>query len=621
MNNNNLNSNIQLITPTKDDFFLTGNPEITFFKTVYRRHTHFATQLKEFKFDTPVDFGLISTLKLPKYADLLNKIYLKFIIPEVSIPNNSDDIIEYKQDLLNYINNYKILYDIFKDLYNYNLTSYNDIYELYQNNNYNINTIYRIMNNNTLQFENLNKNINGTDYKEYIYLNQQLYNDDRFKYIITNSNDNLNINLPFTYGNYKTTLTMSKDNIQSLLGNNDENIDNILQILNNIINNMKSLDNIFIKIISDLNNEYNKLNNYNFAWVKYLGHNLINYIEIKIGENVIDKLYGQWINIWWELSGNKNHNDTYYDLIGYNDILTSFNQNIKPKTILYVPIPFWFCKNVGLSLPILALNYTDIIFKVNFRKFNEVCYSDYNDTFLDDYAENNNLNLECSLIGEFFYLDREERNKFARSIHEYLIEQVQFNKDIIVPNVNNSFKLNFFHPTKGIVWNLQLLDNLNNNDNSKYCNYTIYDDIITNASLMIENEFIIDDIVNSYYSLVQNWEHFNNSANNNNFLSYWFSIFPFEKQPTGSCNFSNIRNTLLKFNINYDIYNEQKNIKRKFLMDKLNNIIDKLSDDDKENALNNIDDEVNALSYVLNVYALNYNVLRIANGFAKITFK
>ena len=614
-----MESNLQLITPTKDDYFLTGNPEITFFKSVYRRHTHFASELKEFNFNTPIDFGLISSLKLPKYADLLYKIYLKFTIPEVYIPNNNNDIINYKSELLNTISYYKQLYNIFTQLYNLNLQSYNNIYELYQNNNYTINTIYRIMNNNTLQFENLEITINDNNIKSYIYLSQQLNLDDKFKNIIDLTNlETLNINNPYIYGNYKSTLTMSKDNIESLLGDKEETIENILNILNNIINTMKSLDERFIKIINDLTKEYEKNNNYKFAWVKYLGHNLINYIEIKIGENVIDKLYGQWINIWWELSGNKNHNDNYFDLIGYNDILTNYNEDIKPKTIIYVPIPFWFCKNPGLSLPIISLNYTDIIFKLNIRNFNEVCYTDYNESYLNDYAKNNNLTLECSLIGEFFYLDREERNKFARSIHEYLIEQVQYNKEIIVPNKSNSQKLNFLHPTKGIIWNMQLLDNLNNNNNNKYCNYTIYDNIITKSSIMIENEYISDDIEKDYYKYLQNYEHFNNSNNNDNIYSFWFSLLPLEKQPTGTCNFSNIRNLLLKYDIDEDIYNEQKNIKRNIL---INNLNPNLSEKDKENALNNIEDEVNSLCYVLNIYALNYNVLRIANGFGKITFK
>ena len=619
MNTNNIESNLQLITPTKDDYFLTGNPEITFFKSVYRRHTHFASQLKEFNFNTPVNFGLISSLNLPKYADLLHKIYLKFIIPEISIPNNSEELIEYKQELLNNINHYKQLYNMFIQLYNYNLMSYNNIYELYQNNNYNISLIYRIINNNTLQFETIEENINGENMKIYIYLNQQLSLDDKFKNIIdlTNNNELLNITNPYTYGNYKATLTMSKDNIQSLLGDNEQSIENILKILNNIIHTMNLLDKRFIKIITDLTKEYEKKNNYKFAWVKYLGHNLINYIEIKIGENVIDKLYGQWINIWWELTGNKNHEDNYLNLIGDNEILTFYNEDIKPETIIYVPIPFWFCRNVGLSLPILSLNYTDIIFKVNFRKFNEVCYSDYNKTYLDDYAENNNLNLQCSLIGEFYYLDREERNKFARSIHEYLIEQVQYNKEIIVPNRSNSQKLNFLHPTKGIVWNVQLLDNLNNNENNEYCKYTIYDKLLTHSSIMIENEFIADNIESNYYNYLQPYEHINNSCNEN-IYSYWFSLYPNEKQPTGTCNFSNIRNLLLKFNIDEEIYNEQKDIKRKKLIDNLN---PNLSEEDKEEALNNIEDEVNSLCYVLNIYALNYNILRIANGFGKITFK
>ena len=584
-------SKLELVLPTNEDYFLTGNPEITFFNCVYRRYTHFASQLFDVKFDTPIDFGTITELKLPILGDLLHKVYLKFTIPEVNINKEIDKnvIIELKDQL----DNLKKLYYVFKDLANNNMSSYVEIMRLEYLNNLTIDTLYQIVNSNTSKFESKVLVINNISYSYNVYLSNSLKNDI-FKDVVIK---NQQTPTPFTYGNYQTTLTMTKENIQSHLTqqNKEENKNNIFLILESIKDNMERLDKRFITIINKLQDEYDKYLNYrcNFAWVKYLGHNLIDYIELRIGNDTIDKQYGQWINIWWELNGDKYKEDIYYQLIGNTEELNSFNDKVKPESVIYVPIPFYFCNNIGLSLPLLSLQYSDIIIRLKLREFKDVCYSDYTGASLNDLDKH----LTGSLLCECYYLDKMERLKFARASHEYLIEQTQFNTETFLLNDKNMHQFNFQHPVKGIVWVLQESKNLlieNNNqitdpfNNLIIPNTTIYNDNILHNELMLENE-TLENEESKYFSYVIPYHRFDNSGLNG-IYSYWYSIYPYEHQPSGSCNMSFIKNNKLLFSVDIDKKVNGENV---YL----------------------------SKEYVLNCYCLNYNILRISNGSGQLVFQ
>lgn len=588
-------SKLELVIPSNEDFFLTGNPEITFFTCVYRRHTHFSNQLFNIKFDTPVDFGTISEMKIPIMGDLLHKMYVKFEIPEISIDKEDSmktSIIDIENKIKD-INKIKTLYNIFKSLANANMSSYVEILRLEYLANLTIDTLYQIVNNNTATFESQVVIVDGISYPYNIYLSKELRND-RFKDIVIKD---VQTNTPYTYGNYQTTLTMTKENIKSLLSKNnkDETKENIISILTDIKKTMERLDQRFIYLINTLTKDYENMTKgkSKFAWVKYLGHNLIDYIEIRIGNDTIDRQYGQWMNIWWELSGNKYQEELYDDIIGNRKELITFDDNVKPSTTIYVPVPFWFCRNIGLSLPLLSLQYSDIMIRMKLREFKDVCYSDFTGSGLNDL----NKHLDCSIICECYYLDKMERMKFARSAHEYLIEQTQFNTETFLLNDKNTHQFNFQHPVKGVVWVLQESRNLlldknvekhtdeegNNDDpfnNMIIPNTTIYENNIITNELMLEND-TLENEHNRYFNNVIPYHRFDNSGSEG-IYSYWYSMMPFEHQPSGSCNMSFIKNNKLFFTVNDEDISEE---------------------------------------HILNCYALNYNILRISNGSGRLAFK
>merc|ERR1711990_900657 len=190
--------------------------------------------------------------------------------------------------------------------------------------------------------------------------------------------------------------------------------------------------------------------NDHFRWVNWVGHALVKNVEVEIGGQRIDKHYGDWLHIWNELTQTASKQEGYANMVGNVDKLNRVtgDQQEKPETTLYIPLQFWFCRNPGLALPLIALQYHEVRINIEFRTFNEVCGYKTIPTVPTLKA--------ASLYVDYIYLDTDERRRFAQVSHEYLIEQLQFTGDESVTSSNNKIKLNFNHPCKELVWVTQL---------------------------------------------------------------------------------------------------------------------------------------------------------------------
>lgn len=93
------------------------------------------------------------------------------------------------------------------------------------------------------------------------------------------------------------------------------------------------------------------------GWVRNIGTTIIKEVEISIGGSRIDKHYGTWLHIWNELTQKGEHEATYKEMIGDTAALTD-QAATKNAATLQVPLQFWFCRNVGLALPLIALQST-----------------------------------------------------------------------------------------------------------------------------------------------------------------------------------------------------------------------------------------------------------------------
>lgn len=218
---------------------------------------------------------------------------------------------------------------------------------------------------------------------------------------------------------------------------------------------------IFLKVVLPevrYTGDFTRFGHVEFAWVKHLGHAIIDETELEIGGSQIDKQYGDWLHIWSELTTDPGKKYGLNKMIGNIPELTSIstlswdvpeNTLLKPSYTLYIPLEFYFNRNNGLALPLIALQYHQVKVYVKFRPVEQL----YNasDAFK---AGKEDLNLdEASLYVDYVYLDTEERRRFAQVSHEYLIEQLQFTGEESINNANSAkYKLNFNHPVKALYW-------------------------------------------------------------------------------------------------------------------------------------------------------------------------
>jgi hypothetical protein len=195
-----------------------------------------------------------------------------------------------------------------------------------------------------------------------------------------------------------------------------------------------------------------------FRWLNWLGHVLVKNVEVEIGGQRIDKHYGDWMHIWNELTQTAGHQSGYANMVGNVPRLTqpvtgagvnstATNSEVMPQTTLFVPLQFWFCRNPGLALPLIALQYHEVKINLEFREAAD-CYWKRGTVATPQLVA-------ASLWVDYIYLDTDERRRFAQVSHEYLIEQLQFTGDESVTSASNKIKLNFNHPVKELVWVVQ----------------------------------------------------------------------------------------------------------------------------------------------------------------------
>ena len=223
-------------------------------------------------------------------------------------------------------------------------------------------------------------------------------------------------------------------------------------------------------------------------WLDFPGEQMISQVEVEIGGQRIDRQYGDWMHIWNQLTLTSEQQRGYYKMVGNTTQLTfitdpSFNdvdgpcesnaprqvcapRNALPETTLYVPFQFWYCRNPGLALPLIALQYHEVKINLDIRPIDECLFavgtlncSNSTSSGKVTTAYNQSL-VAASLYVDYVFLDTDERRRMAQNPHEYLIEQLQFTGDESVGSSSNKIKLNFNHPVKELIWVVQPDENV-----------------------------------------------------------------------------------------------------------------------------------------------------------------
>ena len=327
----------------------------------------------------------------------------------------------------------------------------------------------------------------------------------------------------------------------------------------------------------------------------FYGLRVINFVEIEIGGQKIDKHYSHWLYIWNELSLPKSKRS------GYNKMVGMTGGDLSTGSTLYVPLEFWFCRNVGLALPLIALQYHEVKINIQFETA-ELCKG--SGTAPTEFPV-------ATLWVDYIFLDTDERRRFAQLSHEYLIEQLQFTGSESISSTKLKSKLSFNHPCKELVWFASKKDGTPLTANNNWFNYTTantavaavastlyaYDKLtntaiiasgstytptnpIANAKLILNGNDRFSERNGSYFNLVQPFQHHENIPTNAGINVYSFALKPEEHQPSGTLNMSRIDTATLSLTF--------------------------------DSAMNT--------NSSLNVYAVNYNVLRILSGMGGLAY-
>ena len=333
------------------------------------------------------------------------------------------------------------------------------------------------------------------------------------------------------------------------------------------------------------------------SYVNGIGHAMIDYVSIWIGQQEIDRQYGEFMYLWTQLTTPGSKQDGVNFMIGKQNVYS--NTSLKGPLTLYIPLHFWFCKNPGLALPLIALQSSPIKIYIKLKNGYDMVYSNQ----LENYVLGNLVPMPTScpstiasppvitnmtLWGDFIYLDTEERRRFVSSKHEYLIEQVQQQKRYSIPLNSKiaNIPLTFNHPMKEMIW---VVNHDRMLDAHEYFNY--------GSRMLLESGIPVLDIASSfvlqfdgfnrfeqqgsqYFRLVQPWQR--HTAIPNDFIYvYSFSLAPEAAQPQGSCNGSRLDTIVLQTTMNTSVKSYPAGV---------------------------------------TVYATNYNVLRIAAGLGGVLF-
>jgi hypothetical protein len=361
------------------------------------------------------------------------------------------------------------------------------------------------------------------------------------------------------------------------------------------------------------------------------GSRLMKECELEIGGQRIDKHYGHWHSVWSQLTekNSSGSSATLYNKMTGNGLgvntdgttadtdklnapawdSTTVATQISGK--IWVPLLFWFCRNPGLALPLIALQYHEVKVKITFEDHNRLVLGNGDDDFGASVTTEPSASVTKSfdLWCDYIYLDTDERRRFAQVSHEYLIEQLQFSSFSGQQNTAATLNLNFNHPVKELIWTGGISDvnsvglapgsartdtGITGMKGTRPAFFT-EQNISGSWQLKLNSHDRFKERDYKYFTRTQVWQnHTGYGAVNNpdSIAVYSFALKPEEHQPSGTCNFSRIDNAQLTGTFS-------------------------ASGNGNGDGDNDLPDQPGGLVFV---YAVNYNVLRIMSGMGGLAY-
>jgi len=348
-----------------------------------------------------------------------------------------------------------------------------------------------------------------------------------------------------------------------------------------------------------------------FGYVESIGHAMIEYVELVIGGEVIQRVPSDFLAIYSDnyVTQTKQHNldkligkpplefsgtpVTNNSILGYLGYATS-------DTKYFIDIPFYFYNTPELAIPLCAITEQEVEIVIKLRDVKDCIYGKHTADQESYYTGESPKGLikSIKLTTEMISLDEEEKQKISNQRTDYIITQIHESKSIIPIDatldnyIDVTHRLQFKNPIKELFFIVQRLRKVTDGHfvsnfdydsvfqlyNNDYTNY----EHLKSLELILDDSVILDEKTGSIINLraVQSGIHHTRTQLFRRYYSYSFALEPERWYPTGQRNFSLIKDQIVKMKITPDIYAQRE----------------------------------------LRVLGLSYNILRVENGIAKTLF-
>ena len=248
-----------------------------------------------------------------------------------------------------------------------------------------------------------------------------------------------------------------------------------------------------------------------------IGYILLKKIEVEIGGQIIDTHYGEWLYLWECLTSNFDTSVKLDSMVGgaYNGTYTTNTSCGGRPAVLYIPLQFWFCRNPGLALPLIALQYHEVRFNITLGAATDLASKGAYSSISQAAANLPDIQ-DMAMYMDYIYLDVEERRRFAQESHEYLIDQLQTGIPQTINTASGRLDLTLNHPVKELIWVFQDARKTDcGSDVTATIGYTqpfTYDDIVFKARIQINGQDRFDERYGDYFWKVQPYQHHTGGA-------------------------------------------------------------------------------------------------------------
>lgn len=275
------------------------------------------------------------------------------------------------------------------------------------------------------------------------------------------------------------------------------------------------------------------------AWVEEVGHFLIKEVDFEVGGVRMDRHFGWMLSVFQELWGTSEQKANYDEMIGNTSDLTTASASLASK-ILYIPLKFWWNREPGNYMPLVALSRHTVKVTIEFEQAAKLIKTTgtYGQASIPS----------AQLLVDYVFLDVEERRQFARMPHEYLVETVQYSGLETSNQQNYQQRLSLNHPLTELITVCQLVSEVDALNLSNFANSSQDGHNLLNYKLQINSQDYEAAQEGRYKNLVIPYKCHTNGPRTGIYV-HSFSLAPEGQQPAGSVNGSRIDNFIIQLGL------------------------------------------------------------------------